>query len=283
MLKIFSKIIFYPLYYFDLVLYKLFRKKYLGFLYESIRQNSYTNIEISGKTVNFFTPNYYTQLRVNTFFSKEPKTLEWIDSFKKGNNIIFWDIGANVGLYSIYSAIKHNNISIVCFEPSFNNLPVLSRNLYINDLSNKVKINQFPLTSTGNEYMNFKESLFSEGAGLNTFGVNFDHEGKKFNNVNNYTIYGTSINYILDNKFLDIPDYIKIDVDGIEHLILEGADKYLSNKKIKSILVEINNNFIEQKTKCDRILKGNGFNLVAKESADFDSKSISTYNYIYSK
>lgn len=161
MLYIFSKILFYPLFYCDLILYKLFRRKYLGFLYENIRQNSYTEVEVSGKKVNFFTPNYYTQLRVNTLFSKEPKTLDWIDNFQKDKNIIFWDIGANIGLYSIYSAIKHKNISVVCFEPSFNNLPILSRNLYINNLSGKVKINQFPLTSNKNEYMSFKESLFS--------------------------------------------------------------------------------------------------------------------------
>ena len=114
----------------------------MGFLYENIRQNSYTKVEVSGKKVNFFTPNYYTQLRVSTLFSKEPKTLDWIDNFQKDKNITFWDIGANIGLYSIYSAIKHKNISVVCFEPSFNNLPILSRNLYINGLSGKVKINQ---------------------------------------------------------------------------------------------------------------------------------------------
>ena len=34
-----------------------------------------------------------------------------------------------------------------------------------------------------------------------------------------------------------IPDYIKIDVDGIEHLILKGKET-LKNKKIKSILMK---------------------------------------------
>ena len=39
------------------------------------------------------------------FFSKEPETLEWIDNFSKDSSI-FWDIGANIGLYSIYNSIK---------------------------------------------------------------------------------------------------------------------------------------------------------------------------------
>ena len=33
-----------------------------------------------------------------------------------------------------------------------------------------------------------------------------------------YQTLGTSINYLIDNKILEVPNYIKIDVDGIEHL-----------------------------------------------------------------
>ena len=36
-----------------------------------------------------------------------------------------------------------------------------------------------------------------------------------------YNLYGTSINSLIANKILQIPNYIKIDVDGIEHLILD--------------------------------------------------------------
>lgn len=88
-----------------------------------------------------------------------------------------------------------------------------------------------------------KESSLEEGGALNVFGENFDYEGNKFTEKNSYKIYGTSINYLLDNKILETPDYIKIDVDGIEHLILRGFDKHLHNSKIKSLSIEINKNF----------------------------------------
>ena len=58
---------------------------------------------------------------------------------------------------------------------------------------------------------------------------------KNFDEQNSYKIYGTSINYLIEKKILDIPNFIKIDVDGIEHLILKGANKYLQDEKIKSI------------------------------------------------
>ena len=42
---------------------------------------------------------------------------------------------------------------------------------------------------------------------------------KKFEPEMKYSVIGTTINYLVESKILQIPDYIKIDVDGIEHLI----------------------------------------------------------------
>ena len=61
------------------------------------------------------------------------------------------------------------------------------------------------------------ESEFIEGWSMNTFGENTDFEGKSLRPKHKYKVYGTSINYLLENKILELPDYIKIDVDGIEH------------------------------------------------------------------
>src|SRR6516225_6500482 len=41
--------------------------------------------------------------RARTLLAKEPETIEWIDSFRAGD--VFWDVGANVGLYSLYAAV----------------------------------------------------------------------------------------------------------------------------------------------------------------------------------
>ena len=80
-----------------------------------------------------------TQFRVNTFFTKEPDTLNWIDSFKK--NSVFWDVGSNIGLYSCYAAKK--NCNVFAFEPSYFNLPILSQNINYNRIQNKVSIIPF--------------------------------------------------------------------------------------------------------------------------------------------
>ena len=134
-------------------------------------------------------------------------------------------------------------------------------------------------------YLLFNETRFQEGASNSTFGEDFGYDGKKILSKNSYKIFGNSINNLINNKILDIPDYIKIDVDGIEHLILEGANKYLSDKKIKSILVEVNEEFEEQLSKVNEILLNNDFKLISKNKRDNQkvSKFMSQRNYIFSK
>ncbi len=124
---------------FDLIIKKITKKSFLIYFNEFVNNNSYKSILILNNSVKFFVPNKITEWRINTFFLKEPETLEWIDSFNKKNKIIFWDIGGNIGLYSIYAALKHSNIEIITFEPSTTNLRVLSRNIFIN----KLKTTQF--------------------------------------------------------------------------------------------------------------------------------------------
>ena len=81
--------------------------------------------------MTFSVPNKLNHFRIDTFSEKEPETLEWIDEIP--HNSILWDIGANVGLYSIYAA-KRRNCQVFAFEPSVFNLELLARNIYLNNL-----------------------------------------------------------------------------------------------------------------------------------------------------
>ena len=74
-------------------------------------------------------------------------------------------------------------------------------------------------------------------------------------------------------------------MDGIEDLILAGAKKMLFNKKVESILIEINDKFIIQKEMIIKIMKKNNFKLVSKNRNDFYYKNDfdGIYNYIFKK
>jgi len=272
------------------IFFKFFkRKSFFQNLNDHIAKELYTETSIENKKIKFFVPSKLTLERVSTIFTKEPETINWIKDFKLNNNlkeIIFWDIGANIGVYSIYASIFHKRIKVFSFEASTSNLRCLSRNISINRLNNKIKICQIPLTNKKNVFLEMKEKNFTEGSAISTFGEDFDFKGEKIlDSKNNYSLFGTNINTLLEDKVLEIPNYIKIDVDGIEHLILEGASKFLSNKDLRGISVELNENFSTQYQESIHLLKNCGFLLTSNEEIlkKKNEKKINTRNYHFKK
>jgi len=286
LVKKLSYIIYKIIFFIDIFFKKITNRSILIWFKDFIEEDSYKSIDILDKRVNFFTPNQITEWRVKSFFTKEPETLEWIDSFNSKKKIIFWDIGANIGLYSIYAALKYSNIEVISFEPSSSNLRILSRNISINKLEEKIKINQFPLTNKQNEYLIFEETEFVEGWSMNTFGAGIDHEGKEIKPKNRYKIFGTSINYLIKNNILSIPNYIKIDVDGIEHLILDGAGDHLDNPEIRGMSIELNEDFKNQFDSVLKIMDKFNFKIKHKKHASMFDKSdkfSKFFNYVFEK
>jgi len=72
------------------------------------------------------------------------------------------------------------------------------------------------------------------------------------------------------SKILNLPnpDYIKIDVDGIEHLILKGGINILSNSK--SVLIENSKKFTEQNEEIVKTLKELSFKLTSEHFLEKD-------------
>jgi len=217
--------------------------------------------------MEFYTPNALNNYRVRTFATKEPKTLKWIDGFEE--NAVFWDVGANIGLYSIYSA-KSKNCQVFAFEPSVFNLEFLAKNIYINELQQLITI--VPIALSDKKSLNlFKMNNPVWGGALSAFGVNFDQHGNVFNTSFEYSIPGLSADEVV--KVFDIPkpDYIKIDVDGIEHLILSGAYDILQT--VKSVLVEIDDDCSDQSDGASLYLSQAGLTLSEKHTFDFSNQS----------
>ena len=162
-------------------------------LFDKFEKNSYETKKIQGKNIRFFIPNKIIDWRIKSLFTSEPETINWINNFKN-KKTIFWDIGANIGIYSIYAACIHPDIEIVSFEPSTSNLRVLSRNISINKFENKIKINQCALSDKKNIFEMFNETEFKEGYSMNSFAYDTEFEGKKIIPKQNYKIVGTSVN-----------------------------------------------------------------------------------------
>ena len=208
-----------------------------------------------GTEITLSIPNSLTKWRLETFSTKEPETLAWID--KMPENSVFWDVGANVGLYSLYAA-KKRNARVYSFEPSVFNLELLARNIHLNDLVDNICI--IPLAL--NDQIGTNTMIFSnidQGGALSSFGVNYGFDGEKLHSVFKYKTFGIDADSLIDKLKLPPPNFLKIDVDGIEHLILSGASEALLHTN--EILIEVTDNFTEQKETIDNILSSQGFRL----------------------
>lgn len=84
--------------------------------------------------IRFWCHGKLPEWRARTLLTKEPETIRWIDGFSPGDT--FWDIGANVGVYSLYAAKR--GARVLSFEPSPGNYYLLSRNIEINALDEAI-------------------------------------------------------------------------------------------------------------------------------------------------
>lgn len=238
------------------------------------------NVEV---TLNFYTPNTVSEHRVDLYTSKEPEILDWIDSYQGDGDL--YDIGANIGLYSVYFG-KTKTGRVFSFEPSIFNLELLGKNISLNKLDDKVLIIPNPLSNFNNHAM-FNLSSMEVGGASHAFGVDYGDSGDDLDAVMSYQTLGLSLNFLYQNKLLDsIPALIKIDVDGIEHLILEGATEILAHEECRSIFIEINDNFHDQSNTATKILVDSGFKLkgVYKQGIKLkSSKGFANANQIWEK
>ena len=231
-------------------------------------------------TLSLRVPNEVCRYRAETFETKEPETLRWIDKF--GGQGAFYDIGANVGLYSLYYAQTKPG-RVYAFEPSALNLRLLSLNVSDNGLASRIVIVPSPLTES-NEVASFRLSMLDEGGSMSTFGQDFGHDGSPFKSVLEYDTIGMTLDFMLASGLVsEKPSLIKIDVDGIEHLILRGANAVLGTETLRSILIEVNEDFRELAEGVRGILEGSGFALQEREHSEmFEDGAFSrTFNQVW--
>lgn len=171
--------------------------------------------------------------------SKEPYTVEWIESrFKPGD--VFYDVGANVGAYSlIVFKFLSGQTQIYAFEPGFVVFPQLCRNIYLNGASKAVVPLQIALAhQTSITPFNYQNLI--PGGALHSLGAAIDYLGKDFQPVLSLDTLSYRLDDFVEQFGLQIPNHIKIDVDGAEYQVLQGSEKILGRQEVRSVLVEVN-------------------------------------------
>jgi FkbM family methyltransferase len=196
-------------------------------------------------------------LRTNSC-KKEPDTVNWIETFVKEGEVLF-DIGANVGAYSLVAAKFFNGkVKVYAFEPSIFNFSQLCRNIQLNKSERAI----IPLAVALSDETCIGEFNYHNqisGGSLHTFGKAIDYVGNVFEPEYVQPMISFRIDDLIEQFNVPVPNHIKIDVDGIELSVLKGADKTLSNPSLQSIVVELEEGESEQSIIA--FLESKGFTL----------------------
>ena len=203
----------------------------------------------------------------------EPETNQWINSFDKTD--VFYDIGSNIGLFSLIAAQK-----IECKTYSFEvdplNSAIQHENIFFNRLSDLITLLPFGLSDVTSIRSIFYKSI-SPGDALHSIDTPSPILDEKRKAQTTHMITPTfSLDSVIEMYSLDLPTHIKIDVDGAEQLILKGAKKTLAS--VQTIMIEVDKDSGEL---IHNLLLEHGFNHYEKFSAH--GSDLNNYNVLYKR
>lgn len=165
----------------------------------------------------------------------EPELLDWIDRIPKSS--VYYDLGASNGIFALYAAKR--GLSVLAIEPDPSNYFLLSWNAYLNrapDTSiaafNVAVSDQF---AAGKLFIRNMELGAHEKIVSNPQAVS----GETFVPDHIHPIQMVHFDKWIELFGLPKPEYIKIDVDGHEIHVIQGALQSL--RHCKQVFVEIEN------------------------------------------
>jgi len=196
---------------------------------------------------------------------KEPKTVSWIEQHG-GSNAVLYDIGANIGAYSLIAAVC--GTEVVAFEPAPQNIYKLHENIICNKLNERITVVPLMLEAhNGTTRLSMEDRSFGK-----TYSFSFKEQLSDA--AFRQTFLAMSLDACMATFSLPVPTMVKIDVDGAEIRVLQGAEALLHNPKLKTILIEVDDDNGEIVT----YLTERGFRLTDEEKS-----GSRTTNYIFNR
>lgn len=182
-----------------------------------------------------------------TYYSLEDEGQNILfSSIKEGMTII--DIGANIGAITLQFAKKVSpGGKVFSFEPSPFNFKLASKNISINSFKNIKLINE----GLGNE----KATAFLYNVNPNNRGMLRLLSEDNNNSFDKEEVQIDTLDKSMQKFSIPKPDFIKIDVEGFEYKVLQGACKTLIEHKPVLFIELDDNNLMEQKSSAKELIQ----------------------------
>jgi FkbM family methyltransferase len=234
------------------------------------RGTLHVDVTSDGHRYRFVCTNSRTLRRATTLLVKEAGTIRWLRNQAKPGRV-FLDIGANVGIYSIFAGHHVGKAGhVFSVEPHLGNAVALMDNVMANQLQDQVSVLSMAL-SRSRSVIEFRYEEWDVGSAHSQL-QNGDPMTAVPESVATELKASTSIDLLIEDKSIRRPDFIKIDVDGIELAILEGASGLLrSGDRPRSVQVECEPDTYAQ---IDEFMVDHGYRVVERHPNMSSAKKI---------
>lgn len=198
--------------------------------------NGVIKVNLEDKKI-YFTANETSPMLRELYWNYYNCNFEFSEIFIEivKNSKVFFDIGANIGYYSLISTKANPNVKVFSFEPSNGPFHFLEKNIELN-MAKNVKALKIAVTDHNDDieffedinpkYKYQKYHVSGTGNTVNTWNNN---------NTNKYLVSGIRIDDLVIKEKLESLDLIKIDTEGTEDKVLIGALNTI--KKFQPIII----------------------------------------------
>lgn len=214
----------------------------------------YLTLDTRVDGITFHCENMLTYARAQMTYLKEDDTVAWLKGMEPFS--VVWDIGANIGTISLKAAqLGH---TVLSFEPLPGNYFALVKSINKNPFGERISAFCVALYSeTKVSVLNI--TLDDIGAADNVFDSEVNNLGRQFKPLQRIAAFSITADEAVSRYKMSLPNYIKIDVDGNELQVLEGAHGVLASPELKGLLVEITASNETQTQQIIALLAQHGF------------------------
>jgi len=195
---------------------------------------------------------------------KEPWTVRWIEQHLQPGEVLY-DIGANIGAYTLVAAVAVPEARVVSFEPGPANFAALCANVELNAVGDRVTT--IPLALGDHPH----PARLGHGPDVPGSAPRLDDAGSGEEAT---TVLVDRLDDVVERFGLSPPRHLKLDVDGTEAEVLAGGEKILAASSLHSVMVELDGG--RDGKAADR-LRGYGFDLVEEVTSSNRPASAPTY------
>jgi len=216
-----------------------FVRKTLNYLHETVRYSVIDRYTLStGSTEVAFTAPNQTVFRRNKrrFETERGEITDLLEEIDEDD--IFFDIGANTGLYTLFVGKRYPSVDVIAFEPYPPNVRLLRRDIERNNLRN-VDVREIALSdSEGTIAFSQPET---EDAGYGSSSIESDTS----NSDTTVKVPTRSGDELISHDEVPAPNVVKIDVEGAEPLVIDGMENALDQPECRLVYCEIHRSDVE--------------------------------------